>query len=323
MPPEKKSISGTGGLRRRSFLKTACGTAAGLAFADLSASGSSLNGSVKKSDNGADAMPKITVGGRVISRLVLGANPVWGYGHRGRLLDRFMVEYYTDDKIIETLFKCEKAGINTWQTNFPKRFPSVWRRYRDKGGKMNLIILYDLRETTIKEAASYEPMAIVHHGGVTDHYWKRGEFGKVKDFVAEVKDTGILAGISSHNPDIIDYISEEDWDNDLFMTCLYHITRTPDEWKKLTGFKPQHEMYPDNEPGEMCAAVRRSRKPCLAFKILAAGRVCNRKKQVEDAFRFAFQNIKPSDGVIVGMIPKFTDQIGEDIGYTVKYGLKV
>jgi len=35
---------------------------------------------------------------------------------------------------------------------------------------------------------------------------------------------------------------------------------------------------------------------------------------------YAFQNIKPSDGVIVGMLPVFSDQVTENAGYTIKYG---
>ena len=64
----------------------------------------------------------------------------------------------------------------------------------------------------------------------------------------------------------------------------------------------------------MCAMIRRTRKPCLAFKILAAGRRCGSPEDVRRAFEFAFQNIKATDGVIVGMYPRYTDQISENAG---------
>lgn len=41
--------------------------------------------------------------------------------------------------------------------------------------------------------------------------------------------------------------------------------------------------------------------------------------QAEQAFEYAFRNIKRSDGVIVGMLPVFSDQPGENAAYTVKY----
>jgi hypothetical protein len=62
----------------------------------------------------------------------------------------------------------------------------------------------------------------------------------------------------------------------------------------------------------MCAVLRKISKPCLGFKILAAGRVCTSPKKVREAFDFAFKNLKPTDGVIVGMYPRFSDQIAEN-----------
>jgi hypothetical protein len=38
----------------------------------------------------------------------------------------------------------------------------------------------------------------------------------------------------------------------------------------------------------------------------------DRREWVEEAFRQAFQSIKPSDGVIVGIYDRYTDQPAED-----------
>jgi hypothetical protein len=87
-----------------------------------------------------------------------------------------------------------------------------------------------------------------------------------------------------------------------------------DERKKEIGVIPVGETYLSTDPPRMCEMIRRTRKPCLGFKILAAGRRCGAPEDVRKAFEFAFQNIKPSDGVIVGMYPRYTDQIGENVG---------
>ena len=47
--------------------------------------------------------------------------------------------------------------------------------------------------------------------------------------------------------------------------------------------------------------VRQIEKPCLGFKILAAGRLCWNRFSIERAFASAFSKMKPTDGVIVGM----------------------
>ena len=38
------------------------------------------------------------------------------------------------------------------------------------------------------------------------------------------------------------------------------------------------------------------------------------------AFRFAFENIKPADGVIVGMFPWYFDEVTANSGYAREYG---
>jgi len=295
---------------RRSFLQATCGITAGL-FA---------GGRSYAAGQAAQSMPQIRIGDFQVSRMVLGANPIWGYSYQGELMSKVMVNHFTDDNILKLLHQSERAGINTFQTNFAKRFPNVWKRYRDEGGKMHLVILYDPREVTVKEAALHKPIAIVHHGGVTDKHWKNGKSQVVHDFVKEVKDAGVLAGVSCHLPEVIDKITEEEWENDLFMACCYVMSRSAEDLQKILGFRPIQTTFIPSDPERMCQSIRKTRKPCLAFKILAGGWMAGNPKQTEQAFDYAFQNIKPSDGVIVGMLPAFSDQVSENAGYTIKYG---
>jgi hypothetical protein len=70
----------------------------------------------------------------------------------------------------------------------------------------------------------------------------------------------------------------------------------------------------------MTKVIRQVQKPCLGFKILGAGRMCSKEEKVKAAFQFAFENIKPTDGVIVGMFPWFFDEIGANIKYAMEFG---
>jgi len=81
------------------------------------------------------------------------------------------------------------------------------------------------------------------------------------------------------------------------------------------------EPFLQSDPLEMTKVVQQVDQPCLGFKILAAGRACWSKFSVEKAFKFAFQQIKPSDGVIVGLFPKYFDEIAADAAYTRKFGV--
>jgi hypothetical protein len=67
----------------------------------------------------------------------------------------------------------------------------------------------------------------------------------------------------------------------------------------------------------MGAVIRQTPKMCLAFKSLAASRLCADQEQVAAAFRFAFAQIKPHDAVVVGMFPEREDQIALNVGHTL------
>jgi hypothetical protein len=124
---------------------------------------------------------------------------------------------------------------------------------------------------------------------------------------------GVLVGVGTHIPEVIAKIEEENWDVDFYSGCVYNRRRTPDEWKRaLNGeiMEMPNDIYMQSDPPRMYRVMRQTKKPCFAFKILAAGRVPDRG--VEQAFRTAFESIKPTDGIYVGMFPKFKDEVRED-----------
>jgi hypothetical protein len=69
----------------------------------------------------------------------------------------------------------------------------------------------------------------------------------------------------------------------------------------------------------MFEVMRQADVPCLAFKILAAGRLCDRQEWVERAFEDTFRQIKPNDAVIVGMYPEYEDQPAINADYVRRF----
>ena len=78
------------------------------------------------------------------------------------------------------------------------------------------------------------------------------------------------------------------------MAAFYYLTRSPAEFEKLLGQKPLGEVYLPGDPLRMFGAIRQTRRPCLAYKVLAAGRLTDTPQQVEQAFRTTLENIKPA-----------------------------
>lgn len=264
----------------------------------------------------APLLPTIRLGKYEVTRLILGANPFYGFSHFNRLLDQHMLEWSTPENVWKTVRACEENGINTWQLSDAKRGLEDIQGYRERGGRIQWILLSSRRMeedlSWIPKIARMGPIGIVHHGGTTDRRWRNGEQAKIQDFLKAVRDSGVLVGLSTHNPLVVEEVESRGWDVDFFMCCVYRVTRTEQEIVNLLGQRPLGEVYLPQDPPRMFRAIRQARKPCLAFKILAAGRLTDTPETIDRAFRFAFENIKPTDAVIVGMYPRFSDQVREN-----------
>ncbi len=181
---------------------------------------------------------------------------------------------------------------------------------------MQLVLLGDFalmqNPKLLPEVAKLGPLGIGHHGNRTDERFRNGEKGKIKEFLKAVRDTGVMVGLSTHNPAVIDTAEGEAWDVDYYQCCLYRVSRTPEEARAEFGESPIGETFMEKDPERMCKMIRQTRKPCLAFKLFGAGRTSGSPDAVERAFRFALANIKPSDAVIVGMYPRFKDEVIEN-----------
>lgn len=295
----------SGAASRRRFLQTAA------------LGGAALRAPASAPAAPSPALPKVNILGREITRLIIGSNPFYGYSHFNRIYDQCMREWMTQDRRIETLHRCEKAGINTWQVHYNTPTVEDFQRYRAEGGKMHWLLLsdFDLQKNLklLPEVAKLGPIGIAHHGNRTDERFRDHQMHLVRDFIDAVHDAGLPAGVSAHNPAAIEYVEERGWSADYYMTCMYRVTRTPEETRRELGEAMLGETFLEKDPARMCEVVRRTSKPCFAFKVLAAGRVVNRPEQLEQAFRFVLANIKPTDAIIVGMFPKFKDEIAENV----------
>jgi hypothetical protein len=301
-------------MQRRAFLAQLGGlvAAAGLAGVGTANADDSAPATIP-------ALPAIALGKHSISRLVAGWNPIGGYSYLGPHTDRHMKEYYTAEQTVTFLLDCEQAGINTHQFSVGETTVEVLRRVREHGSQMNFFGLHAGRDSIEKTIQDTQPFALVHHGGATDALFHDGKAQQVHDYVKDVHDRGLLAGVSAHNPDCIRTIADEGWEVDFFMCCFYFLTR-----KTAPG--SNEPLAPDTlqiaypfyraDPATMTRVIREVEKPCLGFKILGAGRMCESQETVRNAFKFAFENIKPTDGVIVGMYPRFFDEITANAQYT-------
>jgi len=304
---------------RRDFLKTATTVAAGLAAAEA-----------LEARPATQLLPTVSLGSSHISRVIVGSNPIYGYSHFNPQYDMHMLEWFTDERIIKLLLDCEKAGINTWQASFHRNMRRQFPKLRGAGSKIQFICLawpYDEKadgwtgqtpeevlEGTIRcaqAASEFKPIGIAFHGFATDLLYRAGKIDLLKTYIDRVHDLGTAAGISTHNPKILTTLDEKGLGNEFYMAGLHYISRHPEEWMKEIGTLPLDEGWIAADPPRMAEAVRKVSKPTLVYKVLGAGRKCESEEQKREAIAWAYKNIKPIDATIIGLYPRYSDQVAE------------
>ena len=269
-------------------------------------------------------LPTIPLGKFSLSRLIAGWNPLGGHSHFVPNLSKHMNEYFTTERINAFLVDCEASGINTWQCLYSEKAVAACEFLQKRRSQLKIItVISDLSKSlslprVIKETNCF---ALVHHGNRTDYLHRAGQKQRIKDFISIAHDLGIQAGVASHCPEHVRIMDDEKWENDFFMCSFYNVTRPDADQQKATGKVVLGEPFFVSDPVEMTDVIQDVSKPCLAFKILGAGRACYSPQSVDSAFKYAFENIKKTDAVIVGMYPKFSDEIRENVRLTLKYGV--
>jgi len=237
-------------------------------------------------------LPTVGFCGLTVTRLIIGANPFGGYSHQNRERDEEMRSYYTVDRILETWGRAEAAGINTMITNneTPHVLQAV-RQYLGTGGPLQWIAQLNCRAKpdmpeAIDEAVALGCKAVYFHGALMDKAYADQDAETVRAWCNYARSRGVPAGVAGHAPEA--HLWVDDLDTvDFHAVCLFNCG-------SLHSGKGDKFRLADMAPA--LAAVRRIQKPCIAYKIMGAGRIDARM-----AFEYAFEQIKAGDVVNVGM----------------------
>lgn len=289
---------------RRSFLQSAA-IVAGLAGGAPPAPAAALKPASEVQ------VPKVKFFDVEISRMVLGVNAFYGYSHFNNTFGAIMREYYTPERVCEVMHQCNRFGINAFNYVNVGRAQEDLERFQAEGGRMHLII--QGFGDPVKLYTTFKPLAMYMRGTEVDRAFQAGSMEPVKEWCRKARDTGVRVGIGTHKPDVIRLAEDENWDLDFYAGCVYNVTRTAEECRRMLGGElPEmpNEVYLQSDPARMYRTMRQTKKPCFAFKILAAGRVP--ETDLDRAFRTAFESIKPNDAIFVGMFPRTKDEVREN-----------
>ena len=293
-------------------------------------------------------MPMVRIGKHMVSRLIMGVNTIGGGGHLSRMVDIELTAWHTPQQMVKIWKHCEELGVNC----MVQAGDRIAKYNAENGGKMlfcgsgilTMAADGNIRESmkSVKAMAALGPIGI-HHAGYgetgTDAMWRKGQLNKVREYCKMVRDTGVLVAVTSHRPEVFKEIESQDWDVDYYMPCLYKYGRTQAEWERSFADNPgmmPAEIYHTKEgnspnyggetafvrgdPAEMFPVIKTTKKPCFVYKILASGRLCEKPDVVERTFKETFENIKPTDAVVVGMWDKWEDQYAINAEYVRRFG---
>lgn len=309
-------------MSRRKFLKNTLRTAA-------VASVAAYSHGMAQTEIFEGQLPTVQIGNTSVTRLIAGWNPIAGISHAVPNLSKHMSQYFTENRVNDFLVKCEMSGINAWLCGSGSKAATACAYLKLRASRMKVLTLHSDSPQSNKAARAVgianaikatNCFAIIHQATATDALLRAGRKQQLIDFVKNVHDQGVLVGIASHSPAHVKMIADENWENDFFMTSFYYLTQPDFEQAQTIGKVVLGEPYFMSDPQTMIDVITQISKPCLASTILGSGRLCHTPLSVDSAFRFAFEKIKPTDAVVVGMYPAFFDEVSDNIRLTLKYG---
>jgi uncharacterized membrane protein YphA (DoxX/SURF4 family) len=263
------------------------------------------------------------IGNLNISRLICGGNLISSFAHSRDLIyvSSLLKTYFTDEKVLETLYMCESCGINTAILRVDKHTLRIINKYRKLGGKIQWIAQCKISgkdgNRDFIQAIDNGAVGAFVHGGVADSCVAGGRIDKLADAVAYMKKNNLVAGIGGHMLQVPIACEKAKLDNDFYMKTLNsgdYWTAGPrlienDNWKPDPTKVVEPELaraVKDNiwstTPQQTVEFMKTVAKPWIAYKVLGAGAIHPKK-----GFEYAFKN--GADFACVGM---FDFQVVED-----------
>jgi hypothetical protein len=248
-------------------------------------------------------VPQVDFCGLKVSRLVLGANPFGGFSHQNPERDKEMVAYYTVDRILETWRRAELAGINTMVTNNESdHVVQAVRAYRSGMGTLQWIAQVNFRQKAnmveaIDEVIDIGCKALYFHGALVDEAFVHRDDTQLRSWCEYARSKGLPVGVAGHSPEAhlwVDSLQIVDFHCVCFFNCGSLHVGKGDKFDLADVFRATE-------------CIRSIRNPCIAYKIMGAGRI-----EARMAFQYAFEHIKPGDVVNVGMYRGDKDGIVEE-----------
>ena len=254
-----------------------------------------------------------------LSRIMIGGNLISGFAHARDLIyvSTWLKKYFTDEKVIETLWLCEACGINTAIFRCDDNTIRILETYWKRGGKVQwLAQTYPKGDdmTNIKTAIDHGAIGAFVQGDIAGRLVLNKNIDFLRKPIEFIQKQGLIAGTAGHSIMVPSACVENGIIPDFYMKTFHHSnywSATPVDPgdPELPKDGPSHDQAHDNI---WCVSdkitadfFKNNTTPWIAYKVLAAGAI-----KPDDGFRHAFE--AGADFLCVGM---FDFQIIENANF--------
>ncbi|HOE67076.1 MAG TPA: hypothetical protein PLO62_11180 [Candidatus Hydrogenedentes bacterium] len=250
-----------------------------------------------------DAFPRTDIDGLSVSRMIIGTNWFMGYSHCTPSKDDYIREHIQDRKVIADILEVFfRSGVDTILgliTGAP--LADAIKDAEDRTGVKAIIVStphftitpdtpqkgFDIGEVEriLDVQASFGTAICMPHQAITDAMLDRctREIRKMDVVCAQIRQRGMIPGLSTHMPETIVYADETRLDVATYIS-IYNAV----------GFLMQIEV------DWISRIIRNAAKPVMTIKPLAAGQL-----RPFQGLNFVWNTIRDQDMVTVGtMSPK-------------------
>ena len=216
--------------------------------------------------------PRTTVGGLSLPRILIGTNWLLGWSHTGAAADHGIKEKFQKPEDFYPVFRAYlDYGINAVMgpiSSTPLALDAI-RYAEQKAGQQIIIIdtpgmnVDDTPEArreaqaVIRHSAEIgSSFCLIHHASMEQLVNKnKQEITRLPDYLAMIRDAGMLPGLSAHMPEAVLYSDRNEYDVETYIQIF-----------NCMGFLMQVEVE------QIAAIIRNAKKPVMTIKPFAAGR---------------------------------------------------
>jgi len=253
-----------------------------------------------------ELFPRTTVGGVSVSRMIIGSNWMLGYSHTSSAADSSIKRFHRDgERAYEMFCTFLENGVDAFMSPLAQcgvLLDSIKRAEQATGRKMTLIdtpIINVDNSEKARQAAREEirrgrelgaTFSLIHHSSTEELVCKNTRtIDRLPDYLAMIRDEGLIPGLSAHMPEIVIYSDLNEYDVETYIQ-IYNCM----------GFLMQIEIESVNH------IIHNAKKPVMTIKPMAAGRTTPFV-----GLNFAWATIRPCDMVTIGCMN--ADEAAQDI----------